>query len=435
MVLNIIGICVGSCIALLTIYCSVQARIHTTPAAQPSSGGPSPGTAVSGYNSSASAVSAIWLFFNIWLANTLRASRPQLQFPVIMYSIFANVSSTYAPIFPTMASGIAFVKRLLEAFLTGFGIATAVSLFIFPMTVRDVWFKQSAGFIKLVGGALGAQAGYLQGLEKEDFFHRAKPFEDGEEDEKQLKYEYKHQGSKKPTPTISPETTKMKASISALGELHGKMYADIKFAKREMAYAKLDASDIDELFELFRDLLLPIMGMSSAADIFERMAERQRWYDPEDADSDPAKEVSLEEKRKWNKIMQTLYESFEMMAGAMDEGLQHSSYTLELEKRPKKQRKNADSKGANSAGDYDIEANAGRPKPGDAGFADYLRKKVDRFYNQQKATLTSFYASKGINLRDTSLSNELNETPSAPIIQRRPSESEVHKRNQRQLFY
>lgn len=65
------------------------------------------------------------------------------------------------------------------------------------MTVRGVWFKQSAGFIKLLRGALSAQAGYLQGLEKEDFFHRAKPFEDDKEDEKQLKYEHKRQGSKK----------------------------------------------------------------------------------------------------------------------------------------------------------------------------------------------------------------------------------------------
>jgi len=128
--------------------------------------------------------------------------------------------------------------------------------------------------------------------------------------------------------------------------------------------------------------------------------------------------------------MQTLYESFEIMAGAMNEGLQHSSYTLELEKRPKKQRKNVDSKGANSAGDYDIEANAGRPEPGDAGFAYYLRKKVDRLYDQRKATLTSFCDSKGINLRYTSLSNELKETSSAPIIERHPSENgELHQRN------
>ncbi len=98
MLFNIIGICIGACITLLTIYCSVQARAHTTAhqadESQSASGGPSPGAAVAPYNSSASAVCAIWLFFNIYVSNTLRALRPQLQFPVIMYSIFANVAST-----------------------------------------------------------------------------------------------------------------------------------------------------------------------------------------------------------------------------------------------------------------------------------------------------------------------------------------------------
>lgn len=88
MSLNILGILLGSCIALLAVYSSVQARKHTTPVAVPTSNGsPSPGAAVTGYSSSASAVSAIWLFANIWFVNTLRASRPQLQFPVIMVNL------------------------------------------------------------------------------------------------------------------------------------------------------------------------------------------------------------------------------------------------------------------------------------------------------------------------------------------------------------
>lgn len=101
MLFNIIGICIGFCITLLSIFCSVQARAHKIPplsmGPKSSSGGPSPGDSVAPYNSSASAVCAIWLFFNIYISNTRRASRPQLQFPVIMYSIFANVASTYAP--------------------------------------------------------------------------------------------------------------------------------------------------------------------------------------------------------------------------------------------------------------------------------------------------------------------------------------------------
>ena len=92
MAFNILGVCIGSCIALLTCYCSVQARMHTSQPISSTSTGASGSTQAVEYNSSASAVCGIWLFFNIMFANALRFSRPQLQTPVIMYSIFANVS-------------------------------------------------------------------------------------------------------------------------------------------------------------------------------------------------------------------------------------------------------------------------------------------------------------------------------------------------------
>lgn len=102
-----VGVCIGASITLLTIYCSVQARAHTTHALQSTSGGPSPGAQVAGYNSSAATVSALWLFANIYFVNwyvkllillsiiaykviSLRASRAQLQFPAIVYSIFVT---------------------------------------------------------------------------------------------------------------------------------------------------------------------------------------------------------------------------------------------------------------------------------------------------------------------------------------------------------
>ncbi len=133
-------------------------------------GGPAPGASVSRYNSSASAVSAIWLFANIYVVNTMRASRPQLQLAVIMYSIFAMVASTYAPSFPTMAAGTAFVKRLIEAFTLAFAIALGVNLFIFPVTCRGIFFQQSSGMLSILQAALQAQKSYVQSLEEDDMF-------------------------------------------------------------------------------------------------------------------------------------------------------------------------------------------------------------------------------------------------------------------------
>ena len=431
MFLNVLGICIGACIGLLTIYSSTQARKHTTPP-QPTSNGPSPGTKVTAYNSSASAVSAIWLFFNIWLSNTLRASRPQLQFPVICYSIYANIASIYAPTFPTMTFGIAFTKRLIETFLTGFAIATGVSLFIFPMSCRAVFFKQSVGFIALVKAAFAAQSLYLKSLENEDMFSAPKEDQNGTKHEEKDHFNIHHHQPKKSKPAVSSETENLKKAINSIGELHGKMNADITFAKREIAYGKLNASDIDEFFMLLREILLPLMGMSSAADLLHRVVEIKGWTKPRDdsgkdnssTESDVDGRV-LAEKRQWNRIMKTLQEPFEVMSAAMNEGLNHATDRLELVKRPKESEPGA----FTNNGMTDIEAEAGKVKPGDDEFAQYLKEKIQRFYDSRKATLEEFCKVRGIRL------DRADDVPTGDKTNTRMYEdSEEHRHNQRQLF-
>ncbi len=426
MLFNIIGVCIGAAVALLTIYCSVQARAHTSPFVKATGNGPSPGAAVTTYNSSASAVSAIWLFFNIYLVNTVRASRPQLQFPVIIYSIFANVASVYAPNFPTMAAGISFAKRLMEAFFTGFAIATGVSLFIFPVSVRMTFFKQSAGFIAAVQGTLKAQIAYLQTLEKNDVFLVPT---DSDEDEK-LQKSSKPKKGKTVKPNGSAEAQKLKAAIGALGDLYGKMHADVTFAKRETAWGKLDASDIDELLKLFQGILLPMTGMSSSADIFQRIAEVRGWTQRETA-SFPENE---KRKNQWNEIMRTLHDPFQTVTETMHDGLQHALYTLELAKPPKKQKASKKSSDDNVAS-KDVEADPGFMKPGDRDYAAYLSKKIDSFYEQRKTTLAVWCQQRGMKMDAGPFEN-----PSQTALNistdnaNRPEDPEEHARNQRQLY-
>lgn len=64
-----LGTCIGAAMTLLAIYCAVQARVHTTHALPAASGSPSPSAQARGYNSSASVVSAIWLFVNVYVVN------------------------------------------------------------------------------------------------------------------------------------------------------------------------------------------------------------------------------------------------------------------------------------------------------------------------------------------------------------------------------
>ena len=426
MLFNIIGVCVGAAVALLEIYCSVQARAHTTPSVKATGKGPSPGAAVTTYNSSASAVCAIWLFFNIYLVNTVRASRPQLQFPVIIYSIFANVASVYAPNFPTMTAGISFAKRLMEAFFTGFAIATGVSLFIFPVSVRLMFFKQSAGLIAAVQGTLKAQIAYLQTLEKKDMFRTPT---DSDEDENGQKSS-NHKKSKGVKPNGSAEAQGLKTAIGALGELYGKMHTDVTFAKREMAWGKLDAADIDELLKLFQAIILPMTGMSSAADIFQRIAETRGWTQKETASS-PENE---KRKDQWNEIMRTLHDPFQTLTETMHDGLQHALYTLELAKPPKKQKSSKQSSG-NDAASKDVEADAGVMKPGDPEYAAYLTKKIDVFYEQRKSTLAVWCQQRGIKMNADPFQNPSDTALNISTENIDPThDPKEHAMNQRQLY-
>ena len=429
---NIISICIGSCVALLTIYCSVQARAHTTPpipsGPKSSSGGPSPGASVAPYNSSASAVCAIWLFFNIYVSNTLRASRPQLQFPVIMYSIFANVASTYAPQFATMVQGIAFTKRLLEAFLTGFGIASAVSLLIFPFTSRTVVFNMAAGYIGALRAVLRAQSRYLESLESKDVFkERAK--NEGNTPEKDHEHHHFHH-RKRVASKLSAEAQALKAAVATVAELHGKINADAPFAKRELAYGKLDASDISELIKLMQQILLPVIGMSSVADIFNRLAESRGWSNSSTDDSDkPRRSHEVEDKEisQWNDIMRTLHHPFKILTEAMDQGLEHVLLTLELAERPRTKRGHEPRAGSNRAL-QDVEANGEAIQPGDRGFADAFSAKIDRFYEQRSSTLNTWCTQHGIELEREQYKGK---PPSSPVVGVVYSD---HERQQRRLY-
>jgi hypothetical protein len=264
-------------------------------------------------------VCAIWLFANIWLVNVLRSKMPALQFPVIIYSIFTNVAFTYGPLFPTIAAGEALIKQLLKGFLTAFAIATGVSLFIIPVSSRTVVFKEKTGYIQLIRATMKAQTAYLQSLETSDMFAPEEPDED---DSKKAKKKKKKDNNSHLA--ANAQSMALKANLAALTGLHGKLHGDMSFGKREMAWGKFDAKDLDEIFTLFRSILIPLIGMSTITDIFERIAERRGWVRVPNSKFDRAEsweacglEAKEKEKATWNEIMKTLHEPFEVVRNSL----------------------------------------------------------------------------------------------------------------------
>ncbi|RDL39937.1 Uncharacterized protein BP5553_04277 [Venustampulla echinocandica] len=384
LILNVLGVCIGSAIGLLGIWSGIEARKHATP----------PGSTAL-YNSSQSAVCAIWLFANIYISNCMRAKFPALQIPVIMYSIFTNISFTYGPNFASMKQGEVLIKQILIAFLTAFALSTGVNLFVFPFTSRTVVLKEFEGYLGVVRGALKAQVAYIESLESSDMFSSSASGDQAAANadatkQQGKKKKSKHRANEQPNRTETPESKALKGAVAALKGLHGKIYGDLPFAKREVVWGKLQPEDLGQIFILFRGILVPLIGMSTITDIFERVAERRGWTD--DPDTQSVKGESFErssdtdkdkEKELWNVIMKTLHKPFAAATAVMDEGLEHAGLALELIKAPKKAKRD------------DVESKGTGSKPGDPAFGKYLDEKLKELYDSRGQTLKAWAREKG----------------------------------------
>ncbi|KAK5147335.1 hypothetical protein LTR32_001224, partial [Rachicladosporium monterosium] len=204
MSLNILATGLAAAVNLLALYCITQARLHTTPAGQP----------LSGYSSSASVVCAVWLSVQ----------------------------------FPNMAAAISFMQKLLEAFLTGFALATGTNLFIFPTSARSVVFKEMTGYLMCLSGMLKAQTAYMQSMETIDpiaLRHQR------EEEQRESEQDGTKKKARKPavplsSPLATPASLKLKEVLGKTVELHTKLHGDVTPAKREFAIGKLESHDLTE---------------------------------------------------------------------------------------------------------------------------------------------------------------------------------------------
>lgn len=259
LVLNILAVCVGSAMAMLTLWSAIQARHNTTPS---SSGGPQPAAMARAYNSSQSAVCAVWLFFHIWIGNVIRAKLPAFNLPVITYSILVNVSATFGPSMPTSAVAQAFVLQLLSAMLTALALAFAVNILVFPISSRLVVFKEFAGVVGLLRKLVSLQRAYFASLEPDAAVDAAMQTEtflpkgDGKP----------HHGDHEPKLTKEAEAAKALEEAGAkMRELSGKLHADLPFAKRDIAWGKLGAKDLSKMYKLFRNVYVPVYVYTTSA--------------------------------------------------------------------------------------------------------------------------------------------------------------------------
>jgi len=236
--------CAASAVSLLAMWSALQARAHTS--SPPGDGG----AAAPGYNSSQNVVAAIWLVANTWVVNAARGRWPErLNLPSVLYAIVVDVACTTAPTFTTMAQAETLVRELLISILAGLGLALAANLIIVPVSSRMIVAGQTKKMLGLLRRAVQQQRVYLRSVKSEHvaLVPTRRPSLAAEESI----------GRQEPTKEAKAAQS-LKESRDALLELLGAMAKETQFAKWDVAYGKLDASDLQGIFRLLRSIVVPM---------------------------------------------------------------------------------------------------------------------------------------------------------------------------------
>jgi len=389
MTISVIATCVGAAVALLQIQCVVAAR--ATPAGGITSGQSGSQQALS-YDASSCVVSAVFLFTTVFVVNSVLAARPQLKLPMIQFSIFSIVSSVYAPSFGTMAAGISFVRRLLIAFLTGFGIGTGVCLFVVPMTSRSSVEKQMGGLLGLYKACIATHSAYMGSVTT---------FNPGVANEEEKK-----------------QAAKMQALIVQVGGLVSKIKLELGFARKEVAYGKLGPSNYSEISEHLRAILQPVMGLATFLEMMRALREHGTTSVALPESPTVLEAMKKLEMEEWDEVISQSKVAYEAFKTNLLLGLDHIAYKLEFTKPPKRARR------------VDVEEAEGIPQPGQDGFAEHLEAQLKKYHNQRNEVIQHWAEDKGFNLPKRFWPVHATESP----LQREESAITRKKLNQNQLY-
>jgi hypothetical protein len=280
-----------------------------------------------------------------------------------MASIMSTVTITYAPQFTYMSDALDIVKRLYGALLTGIGITTGISLLFNPTSCRQIVFADMEKYISELRAVLDSQRKYMTSMELHN------PFRSHEEGEEVL------------------------AKVQALRATHGKLFADMGSAKKEIAYGRLLPSDLAEIQRILRRIFLPAVGISSIISIFQRLSKQHGWSSG-DADIETASEHELS--MQYQDVMQSLHDPMTRLFNVVDEAYDHVLYRLQL-KGWKKVRDRLQQQDSTPQ----IE-----PKSGDNTFAQHLEAEIEVFYRTRVEVLRIWCEHHDIQLKPESFESD-----------------------------
>lgn len=346
----VISTCLAAATTLLALWCGTQARKHTT----------NPADLPDKYNSSQSAILGVWLLFSIWIASTVKSAYPTLLMPVLLGEIYLIVGCTSGVNLETMNAALEFSDRLIVNFLFGLAISFGVSIFIFPLSCRTVFFESVTTYFVTMRKVIETQQNFFSAMREHDPWSHHTNFND------------------------STEFAAHKKTMEGLYGAAANMRGELAFAGRELAFGNLNQTQMSELSDDALRIMPAFSGLGFVYDVLSRSNQeaRQNTLEPEDEQ----KVVN-----EWATLIKGLHQPFLDLSYAMDMAMEHILLTLRL-KKPSKLAE-------------------GTPAPGSADFLKWYDEQTLSFSKTREVVARLWFEREGVQLPEDFLqaSRKLNE--------------------------
>lgn len=190
------------------------------------------------------------------LSNSLQARYPALLIATILYNIFVIVQFTSCSRFETWTKCWDLIYLTIRCYYTGVAISFVSGLIIYPVTCRTEIFELQEKYFGAVRGMLDGTAQYIGRLETNPTFSSPMgPDARGDSEPTLCNEQLGEEGVRWDDREVG---TELKQKMVGVKALYTKMHADLAMAKREIAWGKLRARDINAISDLCRRLLMPL---------------------------------------------------------------------------------------------------------------------------------------------------------------------------------
>lgn len=221
------------------------------------------------------------------------------------------------------------VKRLLDTFFVGFGLAFAVHFLVLPITTRDLVTLILNEYLHHLKSVFDAQRDFIISLRNRDRgIHETSS---GSETE------IESSGSKKAS---WPEAEAWRSATADATEDQVKIHSQIRYVKREFTWSKLRAQDYVSIMKLMKNILVPIAGMDTAVQLADRVEKSGDWSSMEATTVPPVSGATSDdtlarsEEELWKQFIEKLHCSAFGLWDAMLQGLDYAFFTLQITRKP-----------------------------------------------------------------------------------------------------